>query len=508
LKNSLKKCKNICDFIQKNNCSGSYQINFSTQADLFYSHQSNETIFKVDKWGKSHEKSLQTFYSFCEKLCVSMPTFQHDIHFIQLRTERFFNTDWLILFIPMSWNHFQSCQMGKTLRKIITNFIAFAKNCASPWKPFSVIFIPSGSEQKDFSTQTDWFYSYQCNETIFKVDKWGKVMKSHYKLLKFLWKIVCRYGNFSAWYSFHPAQNGRIFQQRLIYFIHTNAMNPFSKLTNGEKVMKNRYKCFIHLWKIVRCHDIMISDWNIDEKKVFSNGGLNLYIEGIAPPGMTEWHQYILEVKKQQKTKLCTNGIAHLLVPAVRLCTLAAKLCLLKITFGASWFWAVFSPHNKEIAKGIGKLNTAKTTLHDFTQLLNQNIYLWHHEVRIFLLYTIICREHSTHQQPYVTSHNVAENVLRKDLSVSFTYISEKIANIMLSTIKATKNKIYYILTWETKCLDKLAVWHYKIQFLISFLILDTWYRTNAIHNAAFKNTKIMQMPQKLQITTFFSKTK
>jgi len=44
----------------------------------------------------------------------------------------------------------------------------------------------------------------------------------------------------------------------------------------------------------------------------------------------------------------------------------------------------------------------------------------------------------------------------------------------MLSTMKATKNKIYYILTWETKCIDKLAVWHYKIQFLISFLILDT----------------------------------
>jgi len=56
---------------------------------------------------------------------------------------------------------------------------------------------------------------------------------------------VRRHANFSAWYSFHPAQNGKIFQQRLIDFIHTNAMNPFSKLTNGEKAMKNRYRLFI-----------------------------------------------------------------------------------------------------------------------------------------------------------------------------------------------------------------------------------------------------------------------
>jgi len=37
-----------------------------------------------------------------------------------------------------------------------------------------LIFIPSGSEREDFSTKTDWFHSYQCNEPIFKVDKWGK----------------------------------------------------------------------------------------------------------------------------------------------------------------------------------------------------------------------------------------------------------------------------------------------------------------------------------------------
>jgi len=54
-----------------------------------------------------------------------------------------------------------------------------------------------------------------------------------------------RHDNFSASYSFHPAQNGKIFQHRLIHFIHSNAMNPFLKLTNEEKVMKNRYKLLI-----------------------------------------------------------------------------------------------------------------------------------------------------------------------------------------------------------------------------------------------------------------------
>jgi len=41
-----------------------------------------------------------------------------------------------------------------------------------------------------FSTQTDSFYSYQCNEPIFIVDKWGK---SHEK-------------------SFYSAENGNIFK--------------------------------------------------------------------------------------------------------------------------------------------------------------------------------------------------------------------------------------------------------------------------------------------------------
>ena len=38
---------------------------------------------------------------------------------------------------------------------------------------------------------------------------------------------------------------GQFSQHRLIDFIHTNATNPFSKLTNGEKVMNSRYKFFM-----------------------------------------------------------------------------------------------------------------------------------------------------------------------------------------------------------------------------------------------------------------------
>jgi len=36
------------------------------------------------------------------------------------------------------------------------------------------MFIPLAQNAKDFLTQTDLFYSYQCNETIFKVGKWRK----------------------------------------------------------------------------------------------------------------------------------------------------------------------------------------------------------------------------------------------------------------------------------------------------------------------------------------------
>ena len=50
---------------------------------------------------------------------------------------------------------------------------------------------------------------------------------------------------FSASDFFHPGQNGKVFQHRPIDFIHSNAMNPFSKLIYGEKVMHSRYKLLI-----------------------------------------------------------------------------------------------------------------------------------------------------------------------------------------------------------------------------------------------------------------------
>jgi len=55
---------------------------------------------------------------------------------------------------------------------------------------------------------------------------------------------VHRHANFSVSDLIHPAQNKKIFQHIPIDFIHTNAMNPFSKLTNGEKAMKYRYKLY------------------------------------------------------------------------------------------------------------------------------------------------------------------------------------------------------------------------------------------------------------------------
>ena len=102
--------------------SGSEQKDISKQTDWFYSYHWNDAIFKVDKWGKSHEKLLQTFCSFWEKSYVAMPTFQGNIYPVRLRMERLFKTDWLILFILMQWTHFQSWQMGKKLWKIVTNF--------------------------------------------------------------------------------------------------------------------------------------------------------------------------------------------------------------------------------------------------------------------------------------------------------------------------------------------------------------------------------------------------
>jgi len=58
----------------------------------------------------------------------------------------------------MSLNHL-SKKFEQTIRNNVKSIFDFnQKN------------IPSGSDRKYFSTQTDWFYSYQCNETIFKAD--------------------------------------------------------------------------------------------------------------------------------------------------------------------------------------------------------------------------------------------------------------------------------------------------------------------------------------------------
>jgi len=82
-----------------------------------------------------------------------------------------------------------------------------------------------------------------------KLTNGEKVTNSRYKLFILLREILRRHANFSASYLFHPAQNGKVFQHRPIHFIHSNAMNPFSKLTNGEKDMKYRYKLFIDFSK-------------------------------------------------------------------------------------------------------------------------------------------------------------------------------------------------------------------------------------------------------------------
>jgi len=71
-----------------------------------------------------------------------------------------------------------------------------------------------------------------------KLTNGEKAMKNRYKLFIVFSKNRASPCQLSASYLFHPAQNGKIFQHRLIDFIHTNAMNPFSKLTYGDKGMQ------------------------------------------------------------------------------------------------------------------------------------------------------------------------------------------------------------------------------------------------------------------------------
>jgi len=170
--------------------SGSERKDFSTQINWFYSYQCNEPIFKVDNWGKSHELSLQTFNTFAIN-CAS-PWQPFSVIFIQSGSEQknfSIQTDTFYSYqcnVPI----FKVDKVGKSLEKSLQNFHSFAKNCASPWQLFSVIFIPSGSERKDFSTQTDLFYSYQCNDPFSKLTIGEKVMKNRYKLLILFGKIV------------------------------------------------------------------------------------------------------------------------------------------------------------------------------------------------------------------------------------------------------------------------------------------------------------------------------
>ena len=71
----------------------------------------------------------------------------------------------------MQWNHFQDWQLGLSYEKALQTFDTFCENLsgiAIAALQRNIYFIRLRPE--DFSTQTDWFYSYQCNETIFKAD--------------------------------------------------------------------------------------------------------------------------------------------------------------------------------------------------------------------------------------------------------------------------------------------------------------------------------------------------
>jgi len=117
-----------------------YWCHLALTGKVDYVYQCNETVLKVDKFRKIYEKSLRTFTTFRDKSCVAMATIQRDIHSIRLQPERLL-------------------------------------------------------------TPTDCFYSYQGNETIFKVENFRQ---SYVELsYHFWWEIVRCHSNFSAWYSFH-----------------------------------------------------------------------------------------------------------------------------------------------------------------------------------------------------------------------------------------------------------------------------------------------------------------
>jgi len=108
----------------------------------------NLTTFQGEQLWKTIWKTLKTFVISPTKIILPGVTgyiFQHTlIYFIHSNAMNPF---------PMLTNG------EKAMKYRYKLFIDFSKNCASPCHIFSVIFIPSGSELEDFSTQTDWFYS-------------------------------------------------------------------------------------------------------------------------------------------------------------------------------------------------------------------------------------------------------------------------------------------------------------------------------------------------------------
>jgi len=136
-------------------------------------------MFKVNNFEKYFEKMLKIFVISTTKIILPRATGQ----FFQHRLIDFIHTN--------ATNPFSNLTNGeKVMNSRYKLFILFANNCASSWQPFSVIFIPSGSERKDFSAQTDLFHSYQYNEPIFKVDK---RRKSYEKSLQIFHAICEKY---------------------------------------------------------------------------------------------------------------------------------------------------------------------------------------------------------------------------------------------------------------------------------------------------------------------------
>jgi len=128
-------------------------------------------------------KAFQIFTTISQKLIIAMVTFQRDNNSIRIRPKRFCNTYWYILLIPMQWNHLHSKQFSTKL-----------------WKTF----------QRMTTSPTNRLSS---------------------------WQLPGLY-----WFNQSPTRN--MFQHKLVYFIHTNVMKPFSNWTTFYKVLK---KCLKHV---------------------------------------------------------------------------------------------------------------------------------------------------------------------------------------------------------------------------------------------------------------------